>query len=59
MSNLSNQCPKCNNYIFGNYCFTCQIDIRNYIINKNNDLPDIFKNIFGDVNRLGDKDERN
>jgi len=43
MNNKANQCPKCSNYIIGEYCFTCQIDIRNYLTN---DIPDVLKDIF-------------
>lgn len=45
MSNQANQCPKCNNYIFGEYCYMCDLDIRNYYI-EHPELPEIFKEIF-------------
>lgn len=55
MSNSANQCPRCGNYILGNYCFSCEIDIRNYLIDDN--MPDFFKDIFGDFDKFGDKNE--
>ena len=36
-------CPKCGSYIFGEYCFVCQINVRNYLIE--NDIPDFLKDI--------------
>ena len=48
--NLANKCPKCSQYIIGEHCFHCNIDIRDYI---SNDMPEFFKDIFGDFK--GDK----
>jgi len=49
MSNYANKCPKCQSYILGEYCYICNIDIRNYLIN-NKEIPDFLKDIFGDKN---------
>jgi hypothetical protein len=45
--NNSNRCPKCGQYIFGNYCHTCNGDIRNmeYPDTSKNPLQDLFENI--------------
>lgn len=40
----AHQCPKCDSYIIGDYCYLCNIDIRNYIIKEDetvNNLKDI------------------
>ena len=52
----AHKCPKCGGYIFGEYCFICQINVRNYLL-ENNDIPNVFKDIFGDVSKLGDTNE--
>lgn len=36
------QCPKCGGYIIGDYCYLCNIDVRNYSVN---DIPDFLKDI--------------
>lgn len=41
MNEQVNHCPKCHNYIFGTYCYTCDSDIR-LVINP-------FEDIFGDI----------
>lgn len=41
----ANRCPKCNIYLLGEYCYTCNIDIRNYLMN-NNGILDVFDEIF-------------
>jgi len=43
--NNANKCPECGNYIFGDYCYMCDLDIREYYF-ENQELPDIFKDIF-------------
>ena len=43
------RCPKCGGYVLGDYCFACQIDIRNYLM-ENKEVPDVLKDIFGDKN---------
>lgn len=45
MANSSNQCPRCKNYILGEYCYTCKEDIRNMTENifTGTPLEDIFK----------------
>jgi len=43
------RCPKCGSYVIGEQCYTCNINIRNYILD-NTELPDILKDIFGDNN---------
>lgn len=40
-----NICPKCKNYIFGDVCFGCNINVIEYA--KNQNISDLFKDIFG------------
>lgn len=44
MMNNDNQCPKCKQYIFGEYCYNCKIDIKEF---SNEELiPDFLKDMF-------------
>jgi len=54
MENNINQCPRCKNYIIGDFCFTCNHNISEYKINTDSnseDIPDFLKDIVGgDIN---------
>lgn len=49
MNSQANKCPKCGCYIIGEYCYICNIDIRNYLM-ENEEIPDFLKDILGDNN---------
>ena len=53
--NEVNKCPKCGKFMFGDYCFSCDINIYDYKDNfeetpKDSLFENIFKNLFGEKN---------
>ena len=41
----AHKCPKCSSYIIGDFCYICNINIRDYKLN-NEEIPDILKDIW-------------